>query len=544
MDPPRPWRTGICATLQGQGGTGPVALTIRKYNTESVLLEAKCESVPGVPLHQQLLSQLVIFEELLELTLAQRWSGCVPQVFALLPGSNGGFDDGGSGDDGAEVSLADCLGCLMRDERTLEVRTRAGVAKTAALEQLVVLQKASVLTPAVQSKLAMIRFLGSLAASVLELPELKSVVAFRGGLEARMDLELGGTFLEDKRWSDKLSPILIGDDPQEQEQRCQVDGTGRALGLLLFLNHVYKHSVKLISEGKFTSMDELSEWLLGPFPWLEGAARELAQVHNLRAVPQLSSNGLFQSDCVAPIEYEAAVEGASRGPNEQHQQQPMFGLSAGKEFHFFICHHQGSGGDQSNYLCIRLKQLGYSVWYDNGQNALHRNLEGMRKGIRLSVCLLIFLSGRKETNTLPDLAGEYEGPFTRWFCNEEMATAHEEQLRCIGVMETEDRRGKPDFALERSRALTGGRDNGPVHPSATHNVRLLDDVCFIPLRRQEHEVSAMLAEIQKHALQAPKLTPFLRTVPLGVPEGVPPLDESESEPEPEPESVAVETTPS
>ena len=110
---------------------------------------------------------------------------------------------------------------------------------------------------------------------------------------------------------------------------------------------------------------------------------------------------------------------------------------------------------------------------------------------RNSVVLLIFLSGRKESGGHPDPAGLYEGPFSRWFCHEEMAAAHAAGLRCVGVMETEPRHGMPDFALEKSRALTGGKDGGPVNANAPQNVHLLDDICFVPLRRQEHEVQAM-----------------------------------------------------
>ena len=118
-----------------------------------------------------------------------------------------------------------------------------------------------------------------------------------------------------------------------------------------------------------------------------------------------------------------------------------------------------------------------------------------------------------------------------------MATAHEAGLRCIGVMETDPRHGMPDFALEKERARTGGKAGGPVH--ATHvemNLRLLDEICFIPLRRQEHELQAMLDEIVRQSRVAKRL----------VAEGVPPIQathdaepmpepESESEPEPEPE---------
>ena len=82
----------------------------------------------------------------------------------------------------------------------------------------------------------------------------------------------------------------------------------------------------------------------------------------------------------------------------------------------------------------------------------------MKAGVRASECLLIFLSGRKETDGQPDPAGAYEGPFTRWFCHEEMATAHTEGLRCVGVMETDARHGTPDFGEEKTRANTGGVD--------------------------------------------------------------------------------------
>ena len=134
----------------------------------------------------------------------------------------------------------------------------------------------------------------------------------------------------------------------------------------------------------------------------------------------------------------------------------------------------------------------------------------MKSGVRESMCLMIFLSGRKETDGVADMNGLYEGPFTRWFCHEEMTTAHEKGLRCIGVMETDDRKGRPDFGLEKSRALTGGSGGGPVNPNAKHNVHLLDDMAFIPYRRQQHEVDAMLKEIQRQAAEAEFLRPYER----------------------------------
>jgi hypothetical protein len=165
--------------------------------------------------------------------------------------------------------------------------------------------------------------------------------------------------------------------------------------------------------------------------------------------------------------------------------------------------------------------LGYFVWYDYGVVATKRNLPGMKEGVTKSECLLIFLSGRKEVvqdgEGVADPAGKYEGTFTRWFCHEEMRTAHEQELRFVGVMETELRHGKPDFALEESQALTGGSDGGPVNTNAPDHVYLLSGLCFIPFRRQEHEVVAMLKEIERQAA--------LPSGGLGL----------EPEPEPEPE---------
>ena len=34
-------------------------------------------------------------------------------------------------------------------------------------------------------------------------------------------------------------------------------------------------------------------------------------------------------------------------------------LPPGKRYHFFICHHQGSGGDQAHLLCMLLENKGY-----------------------------------------------------------------------------------------------------------------------------------------------------------------------------------------
>eukprot|EP01046_Picozoa_sp_COSAG06_P014552 COSAG06_NODE_905_length_11625_cov_24.210394_4_plen_1137_part_00 len=198
-------------------------------------------------------------------------------------------------------------------------------------------------------------------------------------------------------------------------------------------------------------------------------------------------------------------------------------LAEGKKFHFFLCHHQASGGDQANLLCLHLKRLGYKVWYDNGVSAEQRNLAGMKRGVVESECMLIFLSGQVETDPQLDSKGNYEGTFTRWFCHEEMRTARENRLRIIGVKEEDERHGKPDFGLEKSRCLSGGLDGTPVNTHARQNLVLLDQVCFTPFRRLGHELQGMLDEIVR---QFKSVQPW-----ADVEEGTPPEEEAQPEPE-------------
>ncbi len=176
-----------------------------------------------------------------------------------------------------------------------------------------------------------------------------------------------------------------------------------------------------------------------------------------------------------------------------------------KKYHFFICHHQSSGGDQSHILKEGLENRGYKIWYDNGQHAAERNLAGMEEGVRQSCCLLVFLSGRRETNSMADPTGVYEGVFTRWFCHKELAKAREFNLPVVGVREEgrspEDKSNVADFAEERRRARTG-KDGGPISEHAEDILVLLEgpqSVVFLPFRRQQHEKAAMLSEIVRIA---------------------------------------------
>jgi hypothetical protein len=132
----------------------------------------------------------------------------------------------------------------------------------------------------------------------------------------------------------------------------------------------------------------------------------------------------------------------------------------------------------------------------------------MKRGVRHSLSLLIFLSGRRETDGEADKAGEYEGPFTRWYCHEEMATARKHGLTIVGVKEEDVRFGKPDFELERQRGMMGGKVGadgvcGPVHLQAPENLELLNKVCFISRRTQQHEIKGYIAEVIRQGVELP-----------------------------------------
>lgn len=138
-------------------------------------------------------------------------------------------------------------------------------------------------------------------------------------------------------------------------------------------------------------------------------------------------------------------------------------------------------------------------------SAAERNLEGMKRGVKASVAMLIFLSGRKERDGIPDPHhGQYEGTFTRWFCHEEMHAAMDAGLKIVGVQETAetDPSNAPNFDMERERAMNGGEDGGPIHPEAARHLDLLKSVVFIPRRVQQHELAAYLGEIMQQGIYA------------------------------------------
>jgi hypothetical protein len=236
----------------------------------------------------------------------------------------------------------------------------------------------------------------------------------------------------------------------------------------------------------FDESDETRVWV----KWIEGRAKFPVSVHDICPIfDMLKRKRKFAFGDDSPTR------------TTKKKRVLKFKLPAGKKKHFFICHHQSSGGDQAHILSELLTQMGYSVWYDNSVEPDERNIRGMRKGVRESACVLIFWSGREEVDRVPNPHGDYEGTFTRWYCHEEMTEAHRARVPFIGVMESMVEHGKPDKGLEQQRARTA-RDGGPVSLFVEQNLRLLDEVCFIPFRRQVHEVDAMLNTLEDLAVRA------------------------------------------
>ena len=65
------------------------------------------------------------------------------------------------------------------------------------------------------------------------------------------------------------------------------------------------------------------------------------------------------------------------------------------------------------------------------------------------------------------------------------------------LIESDERFGKPDFAKERGATLQKAR-NGESLLTPSQLNWLFDEVVGIPVRREAHELSAMLEEIETH----------------------------------------------
>ena len=191
-------------------------------------------------------------------------------------------------------------------------------------------------------------------------------------------------------------------------------------------------------------------------------------------------------------------------------------LPPGKEYHFFLCHHQGSGGDAVTNLQGWLEGYGFRCWRDNDQNMEERDVAGMRDGIKKSDCFLLFYSGRFETilertgEAVVDTHGTYESPFTRKYCHIEMLTCHQQGLPVVVVQDVNDSRNRSvrNREWDRMREESVHWDLSVYSDIAAReqtndiverNMELMSQLS-IPFRRQKHEVDgALLPEIVRQA---------------------------------------------
>ena len=68
-------------------------------------------------------------------------------------------------------------------------------------------------------------------------------------------------------------------------------------------------------------------------------------------------------------------------------------LPEGKKYHFFLCHHQGSGGDIVGLLHAWLEKWGYKCWRDQDRDMADRNVDGMIEGVQKSFgAYLLFIN--------------------------------------------------------------------------------------------------------------------------------------------------------
>ena len=120
---------------------------------------------------------------------------------------------------------------------------------------------------------------------------------------------------------------------------------------------------------------------------------------------------------------------ADNSPQEQVKLKPL-PEEGNCKWHFMISHYQGTGGDQSNTICLELEQRGWKVWYDNKMENITK--EGMMEGVRCSVVFLLFMS---------------KDVFSRKWVKEEISEAIRQKKPFLVMHEKDARHGQFDFAV-------------------------------------------------------------------------------------------------
>ena len=153
----------------------------------------------------------------------------------------------------------------------------------------------------------------------------------------------------------------------------------------------------------------------------------------------------------------------------------------GLENHFFLSHKQQNGGQTMAWLESKLAHRDLSAWYDNAME--DRSEAGMLVGVQSAAVFVLFLTA---------------GSLERYFVQLEMQAAFRLRKPILLLHETDERYGKPNFRDERAAVVQLGRDGKPLVTQAQLGW-IFDEVVGIPIRREAHEVVAMLDEIELHA---------------------------------------------
>ena len=169
-------------------------------------------------------------------------------------------------------------------------------------------------------------------------------------------------------------------------------------------------------------------------------------------------------------------------------QVPPLALGTGLRYHFAICHHLSlpEDGDPSSGANERRQQLcavGCSVVCLRPDATTSE----IADCITASQCLLLYLGGQQSRSS------EYQGLFGSPCCHEQLRVAQLAERIIIGVKETSEACGPPDFHAEERLCSAGSEE-------ATRCAWALKQVCFMERRTAVHEIPAFISEVLRQGL--------------------------------------------
>ena len=150
------------------------------------------------------------------------------------------------------------------------------------------------------------------------------------------------------------------------------------------------------------------------------------------------------------------------------------------KFHFFLSHKQANGGNAVAWLEAKFDKCGLISWYDN--MVQDRSEAGMMAGVRDSAVFVLFLT---------------EGTTERLYVQLEIREAFRLQKPIVMIEETDDRFGKPDYAKESKLVTHTDQATGLPIVNEKQLAWLFSEVTAIPVRRQAHELSGFMAEVER-----------------------------------------------